>query len=112
MGRLRPSGNWSSATGVRVSVGMRILIRTMVWPVLVRTAFCSIAHSSGASRLGLVQRAIHPGCCAVASSAWDWVGAGCAAEAGGAAFFLAPCWAYTAPVDNRTAAARATILDC
>src|SRR5579863_2314997 len=39
-----------------------MLTSTTSCPVLVRTAFCSIAHSSGASRLGLLQRAAQPGC--------------------------------------------------
>jgi hypothetical protein len=37
------------------------LISTINWPVLVRTAVCSIAHSSGAPRLALLHRAIQPG---------------------------------------------------
>jgi hypothetical protein len=34
---------------------------TISCPVLLSTAVCSIAHSSGASRLALVHRAAQPG---------------------------------------------------
>jgi hypothetical protein len=39
-----------------------MLTSTINCPVWLRTAVCSIAHSSGALRLALVQRAIQPGC--------------------------------------------------
>jgi len=73
---LRPSGNWISATGARESPGTRMLTSTISCPVLLSTAVCSTAHSSGASRLGLPQRAIQPGGGGVF---------GCAASACGAA---------------------------
>ena len=61
-GRLSPSGNWISAEGVRVSAGdADVDQRSTSWPVRGRTAFCSMAHSSGASRLALPQRATQPG---------------------------------------------------
>jgi hypothetical protein len=55
-----------------------MLTSTISCPVLVRTAVCSIAHSSGASRLALVQRAIQPGCGAAPAAG---------VSAGGAALF-------------------------
>ena len=85
-GRLSPSGNCTSATGARVSAGTRTLTSTINWPVLVRTALCSIAHSSGAPRLALLHRATQPG--GAGAFAFSEVGAG-AACATGAALFLA-----------------------
>ena len=58
---LSPSGNWTRATGCAGVAGTRMLSSTITCPVLVRTAVCSIAHSSGASRLALVHRATQPG---------------------------------------------------
>src|SRR5260221_2428534 len=60
-GRLSPSGNCISATGVWVSLGTRMLTSATNCPVLLNTAFCSIAHSSGASRLALLQPTAPPG---------------------------------------------------
>src|SRR6202000_641133 len=60
-GRLSPSGNCTMARGGWVSPGTRMLTRTLTCPVLVSTAVCSIAHSSGASRLTLEQRTAQPG---------------------------------------------------
>jgi hypothetical protein len=65
---------------------------------LLRTAVCSIAHSSGAARLALVHRAFQPGCAAGAGSAWGAAGvAGVAVCAGGAAFDFG--WAWLSPID-------------
>ncbi len=59
-----------------------------------------MAHSSGAARLALVQRAFQPGCAAGAGSAWGAAGAaGVAAGAGAAAFDFAACWAWLMPID-------------
>src|SRR5882724_12043961 len=88
-----------AAIGAWVSAGTRMLIRTISCPVLDSTAVCSIAHSSGALRLALVQRASQPawGAFAGAASAWavwlcaGWAGADCPAGGG-----LLPfgCWAW------------------
>src|SRR5882724_11198377 len=59
-GRLSPSGNCTRATGVWVSLGTRMLTRTINCPVLLSTAVCSMAHSSAASRLALLHRAAQP----------------------------------------------------
>src|SRR3954454_3398886 len=77
-GRLRASGNCTSATGAWVSLGTRMLTSTMSCPVLLSTAVCSIAHSSGPLRATLLQRADQPGC-----GAAD--GSGCGAGAAGVA---------------------------
>src|SRR5688500_6063679 len=77
-----------------------MLTRTINCPVLLRTAVCSIAHSSGAVRLALVHRAFQPGCAAGAGSAWGAAGvAGVAAAAVGAAFDFWACWAWLTPID-------------
>src|SRR5712691_9996996 len=98
-----------TATGVWVSLGTRILISTINCPVLVRTALCSIAHSSGASRLALVHRATQPGAAgpfAGAASAEGAGEAGCAVCAAcGGLLALGACWAWLRPSDpNATAA--------
>src|SRR5882724_3762800 len=85
-----------------------MLTSTMSWPVLLRTAVCSIAHSSGASRLGLVQRAIQPVLFPDAS-AWGaaaGAGAGAGAAAGAGAVRALGTWAWpgaaVASTVNRT----------
>src|SRR3981189_1428679 len=84
-----------TATRVSVSLGTRMLISTINCPVLVRTALCSMAHSSGASRLALVHRATQPGAAgafAGAASASGAAGAGCVAcAARGGGFGLGVC---------------------
>jgi hypothetical protein len=76
------------------------LTRTINCPVLLRTAVCSIAHSSGPARLALVHRAFQPGCAGGAASACGAAGgAGVAAGAGAAAFDFAACWAWLNPID-------------
>src|SRR6266581_9685355 len=87
-GRLSPSGNCTSATGACVSLGTRILTKTINCPVLVRTAVSSTAHSSGAARLGLEQRATQPG----GGGASPWV-AELVCAAFGVALDLADCCA-------------------
>src|SRR6266436_9372892 len=102
-----------TAIGVWVSLGTRMLISTINCPVLLRTALCSIAHSSGASRLALVHRATQPGAAgafAGAASAWGVGCAACAARGGDLALAvsLGPCWAWLRPSDpNATAATTA-----
>src|SRR4029077_9981448 len=90
VGRFSPSGSWTSATGARGSLGTRVLTSTISCPVLVSTACCSIAHSSGASRLALEQRAIQPGGGALA---------GVADSTGGAAGAWEVCAVAAAPLD-------------
>src|SRR3984893_18540953 len=102
-----------TATGVWVSLGTRMLISTINCPVLVRTALCSMAHSSAASRLALVHRATQPGAAgafAGAASANGAAGAGCVAcAARGGVLALGVCWAWLGPSDpNATATTIAT----
>src|ERR1700742_1640090 len=75
-----------------------MLTSTTNCPVLLRIAFCSIAHSSGASRLGLLHRAAQP--------AWGGVGVVEGAGAGAAWLCAGPlalgaslgvCWATEVP---------------
>src|ERR1700692_3385003 len=108
-GKLSPSGNCTSRIGAWVSRGTRMLTSTISCPVLVRTAVCSIAHSSGASRLALVQRAIQPGCGAAPAagvSAGDPGGASLLCAACGADLDLGAAWAW--PDDPRAARATTT----
>src|SRR5579863_4240597 len=102
-GKFNPSGSCTATTGVWVSLGTRTLTSTSNCPVLVNTALCSIAHSSGASRLALLQRAAQPGGGGVFAGADSAcgaaVGAGC-----GAALDLGACWAWP----GETKAARIT----
>src|SRR5207248_4904292 len=80
-------------------------------PVLVSTAFCSIAHSSGASRLALAHRAIQPGWAGApgaASACGEGEGAGVACAAFGAGVFAliaGGCCASAAPVIAKITAA-------
>ena len=74
----------------RSSLVTRMLTSTISCPVLVSTACCSIAHSSGASRLPLEQRAIQPGGGALA---------GVADSTGGAAGAWEVCAVVAAPLD-------------
>src|SRR5690242_12436260 len=48
-------------TGLVELAGMRSVTEAMSWPVLVRTAVCSIAHCGTVLRLTLAQRDIHAG---------------------------------------------------
>src|SRR4029077_7572488 len=102
--RFSPSGNWTKATGARVSPGTRILTTTNNCPVLVRMAFCSIAHSSGASRLALLQGAAQLG---VAEAGGEALGEGDGAGVAWAAgvLDLGACWASPSPAvaSNRKA---------
>jgi hypothetical protein len=105
-GKLSPSGNCTSATGARVSAGTRTLTRTINWPVLVRTALCSIAHSSGAPRLALLHRATQPGGAGVfAPSAAAAAGAGVACAPGAALLLALGAWAWLWPHKPDIAAA-------
>jgi hypothetical protein len=79
------------------------LIRTINWPVLVRTALCSIAHSSGAPRLALLHRATQPGGAAV--FALSAAGAGVACATGVALFLALGAWAWLWPHKPDIAAA-------
>src|SRR5665213_365676 len=94
-------------TGVWVSLGTRMLTSVTVCPVLLSTALCSIAHSSGASRLALEQRAAQPGCAAAFAggvSDGDGAGVGAVCAARGAALDLGACWASLGdPVAARAA---------
>src|SRR5215468_4411840 len=67
-----------------------MLTSTTSCPVLVSTACCSIAHSSGASRLELLKRASQPG---------DGAFAGAADSTGGAAGGWALCAVVADPLD-------------
>src|ERR1019366_5231475 len=74
--------------------------RTRTCPVLVRIAFCSIVHSSGASRLTLLQCAAQPGGAGGAAAAVpDGEGAGAGAGVAWAgALDLGACWARRSPI--------------
>src|SRR5262249_57235592 len=107
-GRFIPSGSCTSATGAWVSLGTRILTSTTSCPVLVSTACCSIAHSSGASRLALLQRASQPGGGALAGAADSTGGAAgawvvCAVVAGPLGFGAVSAWLGSSQA-NSTAA--------
>src|SRR5262249_31393652 len=77
-------------------------------PVLVRMAFCSIAHSSGASRFALLQRAAQPGV-AEAGGAALGEGDGAGVTWGAGAFALGACCASPrVAVANNNRAERAS----
>src|SRR6185295_7476134 len=91
-----------------------MLIRTINWPVLVKTALCSIAHSSVALRLVLLHRAIQPGGGGADAAAPSLV----AAEGGGAAcaaagpFLALGAWAWPWPhTPNMATAAIANLIE-
>jgi hypothetical protein len=82
------------------------LTSTISWPVLVRTALCSIAHSSGAPRLALLHRATQPGGADVfAPSAAAAVEPGVACAIGAALFLALGAWAWLWPHNPDIAAA-------
>src|SRR5436309_14294797 len=102
-----PSGNCTSADGAWVSAGTRMLTAITTWPVRGSTALCSTAHSSGASRLMLAQRAVQPGAGGLFCAAPFAASVGAAAGAGaggavcadfGAALDFAGCWALPAVI--------------
>src|SRR5665213_3844249 len=97
------------ATGAWVSLDTRMLTRTINCPVLLRTAVCSIAHSSGASRLALVHRTSQPdgGEAGAAVGAASTVGTVVGA-ARGAFFDLGACWAWLAPMEPKARMAART----
>src|SRR4051794_24811685 len=98
-----------TATGARVSPGTRMLISTINCPVLVNTAVCSTAHSSGAPRLALAHRATHPAGAGAASAAG--AGVACATGAAGAPLALG-VWAWPRPGrDEITATAMASLTE-
>src|ERR1700754_4181754 len=92
-----------------------MLTRITSWPVRGSTALCSMAHSSGASRLALPQRAAQPGGCGVlagvalsAGAAAGGAGAVCA-DLGGALDFGGCCaWPGKVRPNASTAAMRTT----
>src|SRR3954453_7387766 len=101
----KPSGNWINAEGVWVSAGTRIWTAITSWPVRGSTALCSMAHSSGASRLALPQRAVQPGGgggfavgapLSVGADAGGLLAGVCADFAG--ALDLAGCWEWATPI--------------
>ena len=101
------------AIGWRVSLATRMLSSTITCPVLVRTAVCSTAHSSGASRLALEQRATQPGgagaLAGAASACGAGVGDGVAWAARGAALALGACGVWPKPGEaNVTATTNAS----
>src|SRR3954469_11723043 len=90
-----------TATGARVSPGTRMLISTINCPVLVNTAVCSTAHSSGAPRLALAHHATHPAGAGAVSAAG--AGVACVTGAGGAPLALG-AWAWPRPDRAKVAA--------
>src|SRR5277367_2447624 len=97
------------ATGTRVSLGTRMLTRTINCPVLLRTAVCSIAHSRGASRLALEHRTAQPDWVAAAAAA-GVASAGVVWAACGAFLDLAACWAWLAPIEPKAKMAARTAI--
>src|SRR6185312_10792744 len=93
-----------------------MLTSTISWPVLLRMAVSSTAHSSGASRLVEAHRATQPCCCGALGCAC----VGCAGAAGdgaawaclgdGAALFLCACAETSLKPHNEMTAAKTTNL--